>query len=82
MEADLIDGLKMLLTVVPSQVRSILTNDQTLVDGATESKYSTVAKDIESCLAKSSISDLSTACRQECTSLTRFVEVVLKFMEA
>ena len=81
MEADLIDGLKMLLTVVPSQIRSILTNDKTLVDGATESKSSTVAKDIESCLAKSSIGDLSTACRQECTSLTRFVEVVLKFME-
>lgn len=81
-EADLIDGLKTLLTVIPSQIRSILTNDKTLVEGATESKSSTVAKDMESCLAKSTLSDISTACRQECTSLTRFVEVVLKFMEA
>ena len=82
MEADLIDGLKMLVTLVPSQIRSILANDKTLFEGTAESKSSTVAKDIESCLAKSSISDLSTACRQECTSLTRFVEVVLNFMEA
>ena len=84
LEADLIDGLKMLVSVVPSQMRSILTNDKTLVEGATDSKPSTIAlaKDIESCLAKSSISDLSIACREECTSLTRFVELVLRFLEA
>uniref|UniRef100_A0A7S0AM42 Uncharacterized protein n=1 Tax=Minutocellus polymorphus TaxID=265543 RepID=A0A7S0AM42_9STRA len=78
MEADLIDGLKMLLTVVPSQLRSILANDRKLVEGTADSK---ITKEIESCLGKSSIGDLSIDCRQECTSLTRFVEVVLKCME-
>ena len=75
MEADLIDGLKMLLTVIPSQLRALLVN----IEGTADSK---IAREIESCLEKSSIGDLSTDCRQECTSLTPFVEVVLKCMEA
>mmetsp|Transcript_33698 Transcript_33698/g.72996 ORF Transcript_33698/g.72996 Transcript_33698/m.72996 type:complete len:860 (+) Transcript_33698:82-2661(+) len=81
-EADLIDGMKLFAVTVQSQLRSILKNDKSLID-STKGESPAVDKEIDSCLAKSDIigPKLSSRCRQECTAVTRYVDLTLKSIE-
>ena len=82
-EADLIDGMKLFAVTVQSQLRSILKNDMSLIDSFNEGKSSNVDKEIENCLATSDIIGLklSSRCRQECSEVTRYVDLTLKSIE-